>query len=153
MGRTANTASTATLVGRRGGDGAVIEEAALVRIVGRLPGAGLTGSALRHGRMAVTQAHGRGIVISAHFPNEGVTGPGAPPGLPPLPSIQGVEGFWGLAAGLSLLGAAFAAVYLVTYLSGFRGGDRAMVARPHFEGAAPAGVSGIPGTASGAEAS
>lgn len=62
--------------------------------------------------------------------------PGAPPG-PPLPSIGAFEGFWGLAAGLSLLGACFAAVYLVTYWSGFRGGDRAMVARPLIEGAAP----------------
>jgi len=43
----------------------------------------------------------------------------------------------------------FAAVYLVTYWSGFRGGDRAMVARPHMEGA---GV-GVPGAATGAEAS
>ncbi|HVT71107.1 MAG TPA: MFS transporter [Trebonia sp.] len=65
--------------------------------------------------------------------------PGAPPG-PPLPSIQGFEGFWGLTAGLTLLAAVFAAVYLVTYWSGFRGGDRAMVRRPHIEGAAPAGV-------------
>ena len=63
--------------------------------------------------------------------------PGAPPG-PPLPSIQGFEGFWGLAAGLTLLAAVFAAVYLVTYWSGFRGGDRAMVARPHMEGAGAA---------------
>ena len=62
---------------------------------------------------------------------------GAPPG-PPLPSIHAFEGFWALAAGLSLLGACFAAVYLVTYWSGFRGGDRAMVARPLIEGAAPA---------------
>jgi MFS family permease len=59
--------------------------------------------------------------------------PGAPKGLPPLPSIQGFEGFWGLAAGLSLLGAAFAAVYLVTYWNGFRG-DKAMVRRPGIEG-------------------
>jgi MFS family permease len=58
--------------------------------------------------------------------------PGTPAG-PPLPSIQGFEGFWGLAAGLSLLGAAFAAVYLVTYWNGFRG-DRAMVRRPGIEG-------------------
>lgn len=57
---------------------------------------------------------------------------GAAPG-PPLPSIGAFEGFWGLAAGLSLLGACFAAVYLVTYWSGFRG-DRAMVARPLIEG-------------------
>ncbi len=64
--------------------------------------------------------------------------PGAPAGLPPLPSVHAFEGFWGLAAGLSLLGAAFAAVYLVTYWSGFRGGDRAMVARPAIEGAAAA---------------
>jgi hypothetical protein len=64
--------------------------------------------------------------------------PGAPAGLPPLPSIQAFEGFWGLAAGLSLLGACFAAVYLVTYWSGFRGGDRAMIARPHLTEAAPA---------------
>ncbi len=75
--------------------------------------------------------------------------PGAPPG-PPLPSIGGFEGFWGLAAGLTLLAAVFAAVYLVTYWSGFRGGDRAMVARPHFEATPPAGV---PGAATGAEAS
>jgi hypothetical protein len=60
---------------------------------------------------------------------------GAPPG-PPLPSISAFEGFWGLAAGLSLLGACFAAVYLVTYWSGFRGGDRAMVRRPLIEDAA-----------------
>ena len=58
--------------------------------------------------------------------------PGAPPG-PPLPSIGAFEGFWGLAAGLSLLAACFAAVYMVTYWSGFRGGDRAMVARPQME--------------------
>jgi hypothetical protein len=58
--------------------------------------------------------------------------PGAPPG-PPLPSILGFEAFWALAAGLSLLGAAFAAVYLVTYWNGFRG-DRAMVRRPAIEG-------------------
>jgi hypothetical protein len=64
--------------------------------------------------------------------------PGGPPG-PPLPSIQGFEGFWGLAAGLSLLGAAFAAVYLVTYWNGFRG-DRAMVRRPGIEGNVPEGV-------------
>jgi MFS family permease len=65
--------------------------------------------------------------------------PHAPAGLPPLPSFQGFEGFWGLTAGLSLLGAAFAAVYLVTYWSGFRG-DRAMVRRPGIEGAVPAGI-------------
>lgn len=65
--------------------------------------------------------------------------PGAPAG-PALPSIQGFEGFWGLTAGLTLLAAVFAAVYLVTYWSGFRGGDRAMVARPHMEGDIPAGV-------------
>jgi MFS family permease len=59
--------------------------------------------------------------------------PGAPKGLPPLPSIQAFQGFWGLAAGLSLLGAAFAAVYLVTYWNGFRG-DKAMVRRPGIEG-------------------
>ena len=50
----------------------------------------------------------------------------------------------------------FAAVYLVTFWSGFRGGDRAMVARPHIEGAVPAGVgggAGVPDAASGAEAS
>lgn len=39
-----------------------------------------------------------------------------------------------LAAGLCLLATAFAAVYLVTYWSGFRG-DRAMVRRPGIEGA------------------
>ena len=65
--------------------------------------------------------------------------PGAPAGLPPLPSIQAFEGFWGLTAGLTLLGAAFAAVYLVTYWSGFRG-DRAMVRRPAIEGAVPTEV-------------
>jgi hypothetical protein len=43
--------------------------------------------------------------------------------------------------------------YLVTFWSGFRGGDRAMVARPHMEAAVPAGVSGIPDAAGGAEAS
>jgi MFS family permease len=52
-------------------------------------------------------------------------------GNPQLPSISAFEGFWGLAAGMSLLAACFAAVYLVTYWSGFRGGDRAMVNRPH----------------------
>ncbi len=77
--------------------------------------------------------------------------PGAPPG-PPLPSVQAFEGFWGLAAGLTLLAAVFAAVYLVTFWSGFRGGDRAMVARPHIEGPVPAGVSGVHGAATGAEA-
>jgi hypothetical protein len=66
--------------------------------------------------------------------------PGAPPGAPALPSIQGFLGFWGLAGGLSLLAAAFAAVYLVTYWSGFRGGDRAMVRRPAIEGAEPVSV-------------
>jgi MFS family permease len=66
--------------------------------------------------------------------------PGAPHGVPPLPSIQGFQGFWGLSAGLSLLGAAFAAVYLFTYWSGFRGGDRAMVRRPAIEGAVPTEV-------------
>jgi MFS family permease len=64
--------------------------------------------------------------------------PGAPPG-PPLPSVQGFEGFWALAAGLSLLGAAFAAVYLFTYWNGFRG-DKAMVRRPAIEGTVPTGV-------------
>jgi MFS family permease len=68
---------------------------------------------------------------------------GGPPG-PPLPSIHAFEGFWALAAGLSLLGACFAAVYLVTYWSGFRGGDRAMVARPLIEGAAPAASASAP---------
>jgi hypothetical protein len=53
----------------------------------------------------------------------------------------------------ALLAAVFAAVYLVTFWSGFRGGDRAMVARPHMEAAVPAGVSGIPDAAGGAEAS
>ena len=66
--------------------------------------------------------------------------PGAPPGAPALPSIQAFEGFWALAGGLSLLAAAFAAVYLVTYWSGFRGGDRAMVHRPAIEGPVPASV-------------
>lgn len=65
--------------------------------------------------------------------------PHAPAGLPPLPSIQAFEGFWGLTAGLTLLGAAFAAVYLITYWSGFRG-DRAMVRRPAIEGPVPTGV-------------
>lgn len=54
--------------------------------------------------------------------------------------IQAFGGFWGLAGGLSLLAAAFAAVYLVTYWSGFRGGDRAMVRRPAIEGPVPASV-------------
>jgi len=49
------------------------------------------------------------------------------------------RGFWGLAAGLSLVGAAFAAVYLVSYWNGFRG-DRAMVRRPAIEGNVPTGV-------------
>jgi MFS family permease len=74
--------------------------------------------------------------------------PGAPKGLPPLPSAAGFEAFWGLAAGLTLLGAAFAAVYLVTYWSGLRG-DRAMVRRPALEGtpggAVPATGTGSPG--------
>jgi len=85
-----------------------------------------------------------GVAVFAQFltSNSLPPAPGAPPGLPPLPSIQGFEGFWGLAAGMSLLGAAFAAVYLVTYWAGFRGGDRAMVRRPNIEGAVPAGVSG-----------
>jgi hypothetical protein len=65
---------------------------------------------------------------------------GAPAGAPALPSIQAFEGFWALAGGLSLLAAAFAAVYLVTYWSGFRGGDRAMVRRPAIEGRVPASV-------------
>jgi MFS family permease len=51
-------------------------------------------------------------------------------GAAPLPSVQAFEAFWGLAAGLCFLAACFAAVYLVTYWSGFRGGDRAMVNRP-----------------------
>jgi MFS family permease len=79
--------------------------------------------------------------------------PGAPAGTAPLPSIQGFEGFWGLTAGLTLLAAVFAAVYLVTYWSGFRGGDRAMVARPHIDEPVPVGVAGVPDTATGAEAS
>jgi MFS family permease len=62
--------------------------------------------------------------------------PGSPPGAPPLPSVQGFEGFWWLAAGLCLVATAFAAVYLVTYWSGFRG-DRAMVRRPGIEGLEP----------------
>jgi MFS family permease len=78
--------------------------------------------------------------------------PGAPAG-PPLPSIAGFEGFWGLAAGLTLLAAVFAAVYLVTFWSGFRGGDRAMVARPHIEGALAGAASGVPGAPAGAEGS
>lgn len=65
--------------------------------------------------------------------------PGAPKGAPALPSIQAFEGFWALAAGLSLLAAAFAAVYLVTYWNGLRG-DRAMVRRPAIEGTVPAGI-------------
>jgi hypothetical protein len=55
---------------------------------------------------------------------------------PALPSVQAFEGFWALAGGLSL----FAAVYLVTYWSWFRGGDRAMVRRPAIEGPVPASV-------------
>lgn len=55
----------------------------------------------------------------------------AVPGAPPLPSVHAFEAFWGLAAGLCFLAACFASVYLVTYWSGFRGGDRAMVNRPH----------------------
>jgi MFS family permease len=62
--------------------------------------------------------------------------PGAPSGSS-LPSIRAFEGFWGLAAGLTLLGAAFAAVYLVSYWSGLRGGDRAMVRRPAIDGTVP----------------
>jgi MFS family permease len=50
-----------------------------------------------------------------------------------LPSIGAFQGFWALSGALSLLGAAFAAVYLVTYWSGLRGGDRAMVRRPLLE--------------------
>jgi Na+/melibiose symporter-like transporter len=56
--------------------------------------------------------------------------PGTPAGRPPLPSVHAFEEFWGLAAEMSLLAATIAAVYLVTYWSGFRGGDRAMVRRP-----------------------
>ena len=81
-----------------------------------------------------------GAVFGAFLTNNTLPpAPGAPPGSPPIPSIRAFEGFWGLAAGLSLLGAAFAAVYLVTYWSGFRG-DRAMVRRPAIEGAVPAKV-------------
>lgn len=46
-----------------------------------------------------------------------------------------------MTAGLSLLAAAFAAVYLVTCWSGFRG-DRAMVRRPAIEDAGPSSVAG-----------
>ena len=70
--------------------------------------------------------------------------PGGPPG-PPLPSIQAFEGFWGLAAGLTFLGAAFAAVYMVTYWSGFRGGDRAMMRRPGLDGPTAEAVEGEAG--------
>jgi MFS family permease len=73
--------------------------------------------------------------------------PGAPPG-PPLPSIQAFEGFWGLAAGLTFLGAAFAAVYMVTYWSGFRGGDRAMMRRPGLDGPVAEAVDGEAGVQS-----
>jgi MFS family permease len=79
------------------------------------------------------------FLTSNHLP----PAPGAARGAPLLPSIQGIEGFWGLAAGLSLLGAAFASVYLVSYWAGFRGGDRAMVSRPAFEEAAPQGVAPV----------
>lgn len=71
--------------------------------------------------------------------------PGAPAGAPALPSVSAFEGFWGLAAGLTLLGAAFAAVYLVTYWSGFRGGDRAMRPRPGLDGPVAEAVDGEAG--------
>jgi MFS family permease len=53
-----------------------------------------------------------------------------------LPSISAFQGFWALSGALSLLGAAFASVYLVTYWAGIRGGDKAMVRRPLLEPAA-----------------
>jgi MFS family permease len=68
-----------------------------------------------------------GAVFAAFL--TGSTLPGKP-GAPALPSVHAFEAFWGLAAGLCFLAACFAAVYLVTYWSGFRGGDRAMVSRP-----------------------
>jgi MFS family permease len=71
--------------------------------------------------------------------------PGAPAGAPALPSVQAFEGFWGLAAGLTFLGAAFAAVYMVTYWSGFRGGDRAMLRRPGLDGPTAEAVEGEAG--------
>jgi MFS family permease len=71
--------------------------------------------------------------------------PGAPTGLPPLPSADAFEVFWGLAAGLTFLAAAFAAVYLVTYWSGFRGGDRAMKRRPGLDGPVAEAVDGTAG--------
>lgn len=69
-----------------------------------------------------------GAVFGAFLTSD--TLPGAA-GAPRLPSVQAFEAFWGLAAGLCFLAACFASVYLVTYWSGFRGGDRAMVSRPH----------------------
>jgi MFS family permease len=57
-----------------------------------------------------------------------------------LPTLRDFEAFWILAAGLTLLGAAFAAVYLVTFWNGMRG-DRAMVRRPLDAAAAPASES------------
>jgi MFS family permease len=47
---------------------------------------------------------------------------------------------WKKSMSIVALAAAFAAVYLVTYWSGFRGGDRAMVRRPAIEGAEPVSV-------------
>jgi MFS family permease len=54
--------------------------------------------------------------------------------------LFGISPILATGVGGSIGGAAFAAVYLVTYWSGFRGGDRAMVRRPAIEGAEPVSV-------------
>jgi MFS family permease len=46
-----------------------------------------------------------------------------------LPAERAFETFWTVAASASLLAAVIATVYLITYWSGLRGGDRAMVRR------------------------
>ena len=65
----------------------------------------------------------------------------------------GLSGLLAPVTAVVLVATVFAAVYLVTFWSGFRGGDRAMVARPHIEGFVTAGVPEVPGAAAGAEAS
>jgi len=82
-----------------------------------------------------------GAVFAAMLSARPVAGTG-------LPAERAFEGFWLLAAGACLLAAAIASVYLVTYWSGFRGGDRAMVSRTGARGAVRAVVSAQDGRGS-----
>jgi hypothetical protein len=54
-----------------------------------------------------------------------------------IPSERAFETFWLVSAAACLLAAMIASVYLVTYWSGFRGGDRAMVRRDRTAFSAP----------------